>query len=466
MHPPVMVAGLALACLVGHSLAFDVPVVAPTNSTPWPSHCQPAMDAWCNSESLNSDCINAMRNKNATLPLYARFDTDEGHGTPERRCYSGTSLTPDHSHYEKGTSYCTRDAQLAQVQAECVSNITLVDVFTPGELGYPCIRIPSIILIEDTLLAFAECRNFTGDGCYPHGALGAKGSTREVEGNANRDLCMKTSTDAGNTWGPLSVIARNGAQPSPVWDTVRSRLIMQYTQLSPGDNMQSFSNDLGKTWSKPQSIARFLSPGTVPTDVGPGVGIQLSKSNKYAGRLLFIGHHGAYEFDSVWYSDDGGLTYTQSNTSSMLKMDEAQLVELPDGSVMANMRNSHLTSCKCRATATSHDGGATFGPLRFDPVLVSPVCMGSVLRSDNDIYFANPASTAGRVNGTVRRSSDAGATWAGTLNIWPGAYAYSCLSLVPDTSKLGLLFETSMDQGCTGASCRSVFVAFDKKLVA
>eukprot|EP00051_Salpingoeca_urceolata_P005890 m.78430 g.78430 ORF g.78430 m.78430 type:complete len:176 (-) comp14586_c0_seq1:1413-1940(-) len=175
MHPPVMVAGLALACLVGHSLAFDVPVVAPTNSTPWPSHCQPAMDAWCNSESLNSDCINAMRNKNATLPLYARFDTDEGHGTPERRCYSGTSLTPDHSHYEKGTSYCTRDAQLAQVQAECVSNITLVDVFTPGkthvrttprhpamsmrnasnstgdshfcnysspvgELGYPCIR--------------------------------------------------------------------------------------------------------------------------------------------------------------------------------------------------------------------------------------------------------------------------------------------------------------------------------------
>lgn len=91
---------------------------------------------------------------------------------------------------------------------------------------------------------------------------------------------------------------------------------------------------------------------------------------------------------------------------------QAQLVELPDGRVLANMRNAHLNACKCRGIAVSHDGGASFGAVSFDPVLVSPVCMATILRAkDGLVYFANPASTIGRVNGTLRRSVD-GLTWS------------------------------------------------------
>ena len=37
-------------------------------------------------------------------------------------------------------------------------NLNAVDVFTPGEGGYPCIRIPSIVETSNhTLVAFAEC---------------------------------------------------------------------------------------------------------------------------------------------------------------------------------------------------------------------------------------------------------------------------------------------------------------------
>ena len=87
-------------------------------------------------------------------------------------------------------------------------------------------------------------------------------------------------------------------------------------------------------------------------------------------------------------------------------------MELPDGRVMANMRNDHLTSCKCRGIAVSNDGGASFGDVQFDPTLVSPVCMASILRAkDGNIYFANPASTTDRVNGTLRRSAD-GTHWS------------------------------------------------------
>ena len=73
-----------------------------------------------------------------------------------------------------------------------------------GELGYPCIRIPSIQIAGDglTLNAFAECRNFTGDGCEPYAAAGL-----ELR-NANRDICQKQSKDNGTTWSALKVIVR------------------------------------------------------------------------------------------------------------------------------------------------------------------------------------------------------------------------------------------------------------------
>lgn len=74
----------------------------------------------------------------------------------------------------------------------------------------------------------------------------------------------------------------------------------------------------------------------------------------------------------MWYSDDGGVTYTMSETV-LEKMDEAQLVELNDGRIMANMRNDHLMSCDCRAIAISINAGETFGNITYDPALISPV---------------------------------------------------------------------------------------------
>ncbi len=59
--------------------------------------------------------------------------------------------------------------------------------------------------------------------------------------------------------------------------------------------------------------------------------------------------------------------------SILEKMNEAQLVELPGGIVMANMRNNHADSCKCRAIASSTDGGKSFGSITYDPTLISPV---------------------------------------------------------------------------------------------
>lgn len=192
---------------------------------------------------------------------------------------------------------------------------------------------------------------------------------------------------------------------------------------------------------------------------GPGVGLRLSDTNPHhPGRLLFIGHHGAYVEDVVWFSDDGGKTYNLSSTPSgysLPRMDEAQLVELENGDVIANMRNNirQPSGGSLRGVAFSTDGGSSFSSPSFDPALVEPVCMASILRAapplgDGNVYFLNPGQATGRVNGLVRRSRGCGAeacTWNGSLVIDAGApFGYSCLGPI-NTTHMGLLWETNAE---------------------
>jgi hypothetical protein len=123
------------------------------------------------------------------------------------RCYNQKYLTPHHLHYINGSGshYCTRDAAITQIVKSCHlppapkplpgypgfadTSVYEAEVFVPGEGGYPCIRIPSVALAGDnkTLNAFAECRNYTGDGCFPLHVP----PTRE---GLVKDICQKQST--------------------------------------------------------------------------------------------------------------------------------------------------------------------------------------------------------------------------------------------------------------------------------
>ena len=228
----------------------------------------------------------------------------------EWRCYSLKSLNANHTAYKQGTAYCTRNSEILAILKTCklpppapppappaprvFSNAT--EVFTPGEGGYPCIRIPSIALAGDgtTLNAFAECRTTTGDGCNPlqvRRAPNPDPAAHNSNRTPNRDICQKQSHDGGATWGPLHVIARGpAAQANPVFDAESNLLILQWVQLEPKDTRQMTSSDHGATWSAWRSVCG--TPGMPSTDcggdVGPGVGIQLSAGPK-KGRLLFIG---------------------------------------------------------------------------------------------------------------------------------------------------------------------------------
>jgi len=144
----------------------------------------------------------------------------------------------------------------------------------------------------------------------------------------------------------------------------------------------------------------------------------------------------------VIWSGDHGATWKLGGAITG-GVNECQVAERADGSLLLNMRN-FKTASRERAIATSPDGGATWSSTSFDAALVEPVCQASLLRSSwepSRLLFSNPADRKSRVRMTLRLSRDEGATWT-TLKVFgEGPAAYSCLAALPDR-QAGCLYET------------------------
>ena len=81
----------------------------------------------------------------------------------------------------------------------------MVDIFVHGEAGFPCWRVPAVVLAPPTglLFAFAEARNGSGgDGCIPHTPAGLaclQNTSTLNHCNMNpgpRSLALKTRCDS------------------------------------------------------------------------------------------------------------------------------------------------------------------------------------------------------------------------------------------------------------------------------
>ena len=137
---------------------------------------------------------------------------------------------------------------------------------------------------------------------------------------------------------------------------------------------------------------------------GPGVGIQLRN-----GRLVIPCYHRVVEelvhaesvgdaaHNHVIYSDDHGKTWHRGE-STEARIDESQIVELSDGSLMLKIRSNRGKGR--RAISISQDGGVTWSKPTDDPTLVEPVCQASFIRytdsrefMKNRLLFSNPAKT-------------------------------------------------------------------------
>lgn len=355
-----------------------------------------------------------------------------------------------------------------------------------GTGGYANYRIPALTTTNDgTILASYDGRPFhAGDAPQPNSIL------------------QQVSRDNGATWEPATVVAAGYgtnsspdkygfSDPSYVVDretgTIFNFHVKSYDQGFGGSatgidptNRQilhaavSVSEDGGQTWEGRVITEGAKDPSWAGIFAASGEGIQL-RYGEHAGRLVqqFTARTGGtYKAYSV-YSDDHGATWAHGEAFGT-GMDENKSVELSDGRVMMNSRDS--AGSKYRKIAYSTDGGHTYGPVTLDRQLPDPTNNGSVSRLYPDapegsaeakmLLFSNSNSTTGRENVTVRLSCDDGATWPGFRVVNPGSGAYSTLSPIGD-GRFGLLYETqgmnaisfaSFDQEWLNATCASTVV--------
>jgi sialidase-1 len=294
-----------------------------------------------------------------------------------------------------------------------------VPVFQAVGDGFASIRIPAIVVSgKGTLLAFAEGRAADSD-------------------QAKNKIIFKRSTDGGATWGKVAVIAVDGDKalnnPCAVVERKSGTILLMYQSYPAGVGERSgkieagydgdsivrnwliSSADDGSTWSKPRDITRETKREKVVTTLagGPGIGIQL-RHGKHAGRILFPFNEGPFGVWNVYavYSDDAGKTWHMGNVAPDGLLDngkgkqtslvnEAQFVELADGSVRFNVRR--WAGKAVRKTCVSTDGGATWSKVEDTPDLADPGCMASVLRytdpadgGKSRIVYSGPQSTTAR----------------------------------------------------------------------
>ncbi|MCW3096284.1 MAG: nedA 1 [Chthonomonadaceae bacterium] len=335
------------------------------------------------------------------------------------------------------------------------------DVFVPKEDGFQSIRIPSVVLTKHgVLLAFAEGRQANRD-------------------QAQNKILLKRSTDGGKTWGKLLIVAEDGEKsmnnPCAVVESRSGQVLLMIQSYPAGirerDNIPTgiegerivrnlllTSEDEGVTWSQPRDITRETKrPEKVTTmAVGPGLGIQL-RHGKYTGRLVFPFNEGPYGVWNIYtvYSDDRGRTWKMGDIApgglvdapkggKVSTVNEAQCVELKDGSIRFNVRR--WAGNPVRKTCLSRDGGVTWSKVEDVPELQDPSCMASIFRytepthgEKSRLLFSGPQS-AKRENGTVFLSYDEGETWPVHRVLCPEQFAYSCLTALPDRT-IGCLYE-------------------------
>ncbi len=327
------------------------------------------------------------------------------------------------------------------------------ELFVGGQDNVNTYRIPSMIATsKGTVLVFCEARKNNNIDGSPTDLVLKRSLDNSGSWNPPRRLGPVPdgrSRHRNLTWLPMQIlIAAKDADafmnPVPVVDRRDGAiyLLVNYHQDYGKQKDQARiwllkSADEGASWTAPVDI----TPDVGPKPLGPGIGIQMRN-----GRLVVPTYEG------VIFSDDHGTTWMSGGRTTG-PVNETQVVELTDGSLMLNTRGAPY-----RTVTMSGNGGITWGESSLDRTLTDSAvyggCQASIIRytrkddsHDKDrLLFASPADPNYRFHLTVRVSYDEGRTWPVAKLIKKGTGAYSSLTVFPDHT-IGLVYETGNDYG-------------------
>lgn len=322
------------------------------------------------------------------------------------------------------------------------------DLFCPGDLGYGCFKIPTILnTAKGTLLAMIEARKYS---CDDHGFV---------------DLHMRRSFDGGKTWTPSQLMYSNSSERE--WTTVgdgnwvqdaSTGTVWLFHTRNNSRMFLSHSLDDGASWSEPRAVSS-LQHDPHGAGTGHAGGIVLS-SGPSKGRLIVPVYSGG---PYIVFSDDHGASWQTGAAvpgESYLGGQNAQEWTLAetgaytdDGTpiLLASVRNSPnlpagLTGKGYRLQSLSRDGGQTWGASWEATQLPEPIrgCEGSLVYhpGTRKLYFSHPdpALDLFRNRLKVWTSSNLGATWEEHAVVWRKAAGYSSLTVLAD-GNLGVFYD-------------------------
>jgi sialidase-1 len=378
---------------------------------------------------------------------------------------NGAVENPTKADKNAGLVAATTTVVTPPAPAPITSTEALNYIYKPGDNGYMCFRIPSMITTKTgMLLAFAE------------------GRKKDCSDAGDIDLVLRRSVDGGKTWGPLQVVWNDSTNtcgnPVPIQDVTTGKIWLISTwnfgtdhekdikaQTSKyGRNVYVLSSaDEGKTWSTAKEITNDVKrPGWTWYATGPCHGVQIS-TGKYKGRLAVPVNHIEFatgkNFVHTIYSDDHGKTWKLGENTPQAGTNEVTMAEIANGNLMMNIRNADRAN-KTRLVTTSTNGGQTWGDVTTDTTLIEPVCQGSLLsyqlsKNKQVLFFINPANKLTRANVTIRASFDQGKTWPNSQVVFPGPSAYSDIA-VYNNKEVACLYEAGITKPYEGIAFKTI----------
>jgi sialidase-1 len=298
---------------------------------------------------------------------------------------------------------------------------------------------------EGTLLAFA--------GHRPNGAPDE--DTMQIH--------LRRSSDGGETWGPVIVVAEDGqnrcaTQVAVVLPSGRILLLWLWNAWIPSESDRTtrevyvtHSDDDGLTWAPHRNItAQVYQPNWNWYGLGPGHGF-IKTRTPHVGRIIIPARHGVVGGPGkphIIYSDDDGATFHLGGELSI--GNESTACEQSDGDVLFNVRADVLY----RWVGVSADGGLTF-PTQYEDTQLAGAdkCQASLLEHSMNlltgkanILFSNPEDLDQRVNGTVKLSENDGnaGTWVRKFRYSdpaPAFSGYSDITVLKGGGDVGILWE-------------------------
>ena len=305
--------------------------------------------------------------------------------------------------------------------------------------------------------------------CTPNGVLIAAVESRRPGENTDwtaNDLRMRRSLDKGQTWGPASILMSSeafGGGPLHNLCFIADRDERCLHALFSHSYQRTFhirSDDDGILWSKPVDITAAYEPWHLTHFLGPsaaGVGHSIQLANGRIIAPVWVSKAPAPNHEpnssGVIYSDDHGQTWHAGGLipDSISCCNEAQPVQLSDGRVLLNMRNTG--DGRRRAFSISVDGVFDWSEPQYATSLLEAQCHGSTIRHRlpgedgpgriiycgvgvlEPFHHKPECGHYRRELLTLRVSDDEGLTWpvARRLTNDPDVYAgYSDMAVLPD----------------------------------